>query len=152
MPELPASHRLRHGRFAESNRIYLLTTNTFRRTPVFENFTLGRLVVNQFRNAQDEGRANSLAWVVMPDHFHWLVELQQGSLADLMQKTKSRSTKAVNLFTGHNATLWQKGFHDRALRREEDLVKVARYVVANPLRAGLVKKFGDYPLWDAIWV
>ncbi len=48
--------------------------------------------------------------------------------------------------------LWQKGFHDRALRREEDLVTVARYVVANPLRAGLVEKLGDYPLWDAIWV
>ncbi|MNW20243.1 hypothetical protein D3C71_2205540 [compost metagenome] len=62
------------------------------------------------------------------------------------------STKAVNQFTGRKVTLWQKGFHDRALRREEDLLKVARYVVANPLRAGLVEKLGDYPLWDAIWV
>ncbi|MNN88845.1 hypothetical protein D3C81_2065800 [compost metagenome] len=69
-----------------------------------------------------------------------------------MQKTKSMSTKAVNQFTGRKVTLWQKGFHDRALRREEDLVRVARYVVANPLRAGLVEKLGDYPLWDAIWV
>jgi REP element-mobilizing transposase RayT len=152
MPDLPASHRLRCGRYAESNRIYLLTTNTFRRTPVFESFTLGRLVVNQFRIAQHQGIANSLAWVVMPDHFHWLVELQQGSLGDLMQKTKSLSTKAVNQFTGRKMTLWQKGFHDRALRREQDLVKVARYVVANPLRAGLVEKLGDYPLWDAKWV
>jgi len=152
MPDLPASHRLRCGRYAESNRIYLLTTNTFRRTPVFESFTLGRLVVNQFRIAQHQGIAKSLAWVVMPDHFHWLVELQQGSLGDLMQKTKSLSTKAVNQSTGRKVTLWQKGFHDRALRREEDLVKVARYVVANPLRAGLVEKLGDYPLWDAKWV
>ena len=152
MPDLPASHRLRCGRYAESNRIYLLTTNTFRRTPVFESFTLGRLVVNQFRIAQHQGIAKSLAWVVMPDHFHWLVELQQGSLGDLMQKTKSLSTKAVNQSTGRKMTLWQKGFHDRALRREEDLVKVARYVVANPLRAGLVEKLGDYPLWDAKWV
>ena len=152
MPDLPASHRLRCGRYAESNRIYLLTTNTFRRTPVFESFTLGRLVVNQFRTAQHQGIANSLAWVVMPDHIHWLVELQQGSLGDLMQKTKSLSTKAVNQSTGRKMTLWQKGFHDRALRREEDLVKVARYVVANPLRAGLVEKLGDFPLWDAKWV
>ncbi len=69
-----------------------------------------------------------------------------------MQKTKSLSTKAVNQATGRNVCLWQRGFHDRALRREEDLVKLARYVVANPLRAGLVEKLGDYPLWDAIWV
>ncbi|RON81055.1 REP-associated tyrosine transposase [Pseudomonas fluorescens] len=152
MPDLPASHRLRRGRFAESNRIYLLTTNTFQRVPVFNDFTLSRLVVKQLRNAHDQGIANSLAWVVMPDHFHWLVELQQGTLGDLMQRTKSLSTKAVNRATGRNVTLWQKGFHDRALRREEDLVKVARYVIANPLRAGLVQKIGDYPLWDAIWV
>jgi putative transposase len=152
MPDLPASNRLRIGRYAEQNRIYLLTTNTLDRAPVFKDFTLGRLVVSQFRAAQDQGCVNSLAWVVMPDHFHWLVELQQGSLADLMQKTKSMSTKTVNQFTGRKVTLWQKGFHDRALRREEDLVKVARYVVANPLRSGLVEKLGDYPLWDAIWV
>lgn len=152
MPDLPASNRLRIGRCTEQNRIYLLTTNTLDREPVFKDFTLGRLVVSQCRAAQDQGCANSLAWVVMPDHFHWLIELQKGSLGGLMQRTKSLSTKAVNLSAGRRVSLWQRGFHDRALRREEDLVKVARYVVANPLRAGLVERLGDYPLWDAIWV
>ena len=152
MPDLPAAHRLRLGRYAEPNRIYLLTANTFHREPVFNDFALGRLVVAQLRAAQDRGLANSLAWVVMPDHFHWLIELQRGSLSELMQKTKSMSTKAVKQCSGRATDLWQRGFHDRALRREEDLAKLARYVVANPLRAGLVEKLGDYPLWDAIWV
>ena len=152
MPDLPASNRLRIGRYTESNRIYLLTTITRDREPIFKDFTLGRVVVNQFRCAQDQGFANSLAWVVMHDHFHWLIELQKGSLSELMQKTKSMSTKAIKRSTGRSTSLWQRGFHDRALRREEDLVKLARYVVANPLRAGLVGKLGDYPLWDAVWV
>jgi len=152
MPDLPGAKRLRIGRYAEQNRIYLLTSNTHGREPVFRDFALGRLVVAQFRAAQDLGCANSLAWVVMPDHFHWLVELQKGSLSELMQKTKSLSTKAINLETGRNINLWQRGFHDRALRRDEGLVDMARYVVANPLRAGLVEKLGDYPLWDAIWI
>ncbi|MCZ6895303.1 MAG: transposase, partial [Gammaproteobacteria bacterium] len=26
------------------------------------------------------------------------------------------------------------------------------YLLTNPLRAGLVKRLGDYPLWDAVWV
>lgn len=152
MPDLPASHRLRIGRYAEPNRIYLLTTNTLDREPVFEDFVLGRLVVDQFRSAQDQGWANSLAWVVMPDHFHWLIELEHGSLGELMQKTKSLSKRAVNMSSGRKGSLWQPGYHDRALRWEEDLVKLARYVVANPLRAGLVKRLGDYPLGDAIWI
>ena len=152
MPDFPASHRLRLGRYAEANRIYLLTANTLDRVPVFKDFFLGRLVVDQFRHAQNQGWANSLAWVVMPDHFHWLIELQQGSLSELMQKTKSLSTRAVNMSTGRRGSLWQQGYHDRALRREADLVQLGRYVVTNPLRAGLVARYGDYPLWDAIWV
>ncbi len=42
--------------------------------------------------------------------------------------------------------------HGRSLRKDEDLVHLARYVVANPVRAGLVERLGDYPLWDAQWV
>ncbi|MEZ1315693.1 transposase [Pseudomonas fluorescens] len=152
MPELSASHRLRIGRYAEQNRIYLLTANTLRREPVFRDYCLGRLVVHQFRQAQDDGFADSLAWVVMPDHFHWLVQLNKGSLGQLMCQAKSLSARAVNSVTGRSGSLWQQGFHDHALRKEEDLVKLARYVVANPLRAGSVEKLGDYPLWDAIWV
>ena len=152
MPSLAASHRLRIGRCSEPNRIYLLSTNTLCREPIFKDLTLGRLVVAQFRAAQDQGFADSLAWVVMPDHVHWLIELHRGTLGGLMQRTKSLSTQAVRRSTDRKISLWQNGFHDRALRREEDLVNVARYVVANPLRARLVEKLGDYPLWDAIWV
>jgi REP element-mobilizing transposase RayT len=152
MPGLSASHRLRIGRYAEQNRIYLLTANTLKREPVFKDCTLGRLVVHQFMQAQKEGFADTLAWVVMPDHFHWLIQLQRGSLAQLMCQTKSLSTRAIKGAIGRTGSLWQQSFHDRALRKDEDLVKLARYVVANPLRAGLVEKLGDYPLWDAIWV
>ncbi|MEJ1380959.1 MAG: transposase, partial [Candidatus Sedimenticola sp. (ex Thyasira tokunagai)] len=48
--------------------------------------------------------------------------------------------------------VWQAGFHDHALRREEDIIGVARYVVANPMRAGLADRVGDYPHWDAAWL
>ncbi|MCX2900681.1 REP-associated tyrosine transposase [Pseudomonas mandelii] len=152
MPELSASHRLRIGRYAEHNRIYLLTANTLKREPVFRDYRLGRLVVHQFRQAQVQGFADSLAFVVMPDHFHWLIQLHKGSLSQLMCQAKSLSTRSINGTSGRAGSLWQQGFHDHALRREEELLRVARYVVANPLRAGLVEKLGDYPLWDAVWI
>ena len=47
---------------------------------------------------------------------------------------------------------WQSGFHDHALRTEEDVRNVARYVIANPQRAGLVEHVSDYPWWDARWL
>jgi hypothetical protein len=49
------------------------------------------------------------------------------------------------------ATVWERGFHDRALRHEDDLVDMARYLVLNPVRARVVRRIGDYPYWDAIW-
>jgi REP element-mobilizing transposase RayT len=88
----------------------------------------------------------------MPDHFHGLIELQNIPLPTLMARTKSRTTVTLNRLLRREGPIWQPGFHDRAIRKEEDLQAVARYIVANPLRAGLVEKVGDYPLWDAIWL
>jgi putative transposase len=48
--------------------------------------------------------------------------------------------------------LWQKGFHDHAVRGDEDMRALARYVVANPVRAGLVRSVREYPHWDARWL
>jgi REP element-mobilizing transposase RayT len=122
------------------------------REPLFGNFKNGRLVVDAFRTAEREGFATSLAWVVMPDHFHWLIELQNIQLSTLMARTKSRIAVTVNRSIRRQGPVWQHGYHDRAIRKEEDLQAVARYIVANPLRAGLVGRVGDYPLWDAIWL
>ena len=149
---MAASSRLRIGRYSELGHVYLLTTVIQGREPVFADWRLGRLVVAALRQAEEEGLAESLAWVVMPDHLHWLLALRAGSLTTLLRHTKSRSALAMNTRLGRSGRLWQKGFHDRAIRREEDLRAVARYVVSNPLRAGLVSRVGDYPLWDAMWV
>jgi REP element-mobilizing transposase RayT len=66
---------------------------------------------------------------------------------------KSQSGNSINQLLGRSSNpVWQRGFHDHALRRDEDIVRVARYIVANPLRAGLVSRIGDYPLWDSVWV
>jgi REP element-mobilizing transposase RayT len=109
-------------------------------------------VVDALKKAQEEELVLSLAWVVMPDHLHWLFELKNNTLTCIMARTKSRITLALNRSLERDGSLWQHGFHDRAIRRDEDLPAVARHIVANPLRAGLVEKIGDYPLWDAVWL
>ncbi len=146
------ARHLRLGRFSETGRIYSVTSITDQRRIIFDDYRIGRLVVREFRRAQEQGLASTLAWVVMPDHFHWLLELHEGSLAQLLKQVKARSAIEINKALNGEGRIWQKGFHDRAVRQEDDLQKLARYIVANPLRAGLVKRVGDYPLWDAIWI
>ena len=132
--------------------MYLVTAVVYQRRPVFADLSLGRLLVAELKRANDADLATSLAWVIMPDHLHWMFELRDATLPHVMQQVKSRSTLAINQACGTKGAFWQNGYHDRAARAEEDLVKIACYIIANPLRAGLVERIGDYPLWDAVWL
>ena len=150
MPEehaKPHGKDLRKGRVSLPGQVYHVTAITFERQPVFSDLRSARVLISALREAQARSEAATLAFVVMPDHMHWLLQL--GEDASL-----SAVVGAVKAVTAHGLgkRIWQSGFHDHALRQEEDLAKLARYIVANPLRAGLVQRVGDYSHWDAVWL
>lgn len=154
----PHSNDLRKGRFSQPAGIYLLTWATKNRTPWFSDWRLGRLVVASLRLSHEKAEAETLAFVIMPNHVHWLIGLGNRTLADLLRNVKSHAgfhVKRRLLAQGRiqkDDAIWQDGYHDHALRTEESLHDVARYVVMNPVRAGLVKSVREYPLWDAKWL
>ncbi len=146
-PARPHGKDLRRGRVSLPGQIYHITTVTLGRAHVFSELRNARLLINSLHQTQIRDEASTLAFVVMPDHLHWLMQLGEG-------QSLPRVVSAVKAVTSHKLGkgIWQKGFHDHALRSDEDLVDVARYIVANPLRAGLVEHLGDYPHWDAVWL
>jgi REP element-mobilizing transposase RayT len=94
-----------------------------------------------------------LAWVLMSDHVHWLIQLGElDKLETVVNRLKSASAREANSKSGRTGGLWQRAFYDHALRMEEDAVSTARYIIGNPIRAGLVSRVGDYPFWNAIWL
>ncbi|MET0754732.1 MAG: transposase, partial [Pseudoxanthomonas sp.] len=98
-------------------------------------------------------KATLLAWVLMPDHWHGLIELGEGeSLSELMRRFKANVSRRLRSQSQGRGPVWAKSFHDRALRRDEDEVAVARYIVLNPVRAGLARRAGDHPFWNAVWL
>ena len=88
----------------------------------------------------------------MPDHWHGLIELEDAELGHVVRRFKSFATKAVNARGRRAYPVWQKGFHDAGLRQVEDARAAARYLVANPVRAGLAVTVNDYPYWNAVWL
>ena len=147
----PHSRDLRKGRHSETGGIYLITSTTHQRHPHFTEFHTAREVVHAMRH--ETHHVETLAFVVMPDHLHWLLRLrEQVPLERVVRNVKAFSARRINETTRRCGPIWQSGFHDHALRRERDLVALARYVVANPLRAGLVTRLADYPHWDAAWI
>jgi REP element-mobilizing transposase RayT len=144
---------LRKGRTSLTAHAYCITTVTHRRALWFSELATGRIVVAELRRLHDARWVESLAFVLMPDHLHWLFVL--GAVCDLgvlVRTLKGRTARAVNCALQRTGPLWQRAYYDHALRSDEDLRAVARYIVANPLRARLVNRLGDYPLWDACWL
>ena len=152
MQEFKHARSLRIGRCSRPGNVYLVTTVVKDRLPIFGDVQIARSVVREMEHLQSSDVVHSMAWVVMPDHVHWLFELKSGSLPALMQALKGRGAFEVNRAKEAKHLTWQKGYHDHGVRAEEDLVEIARYVVNNPIRAGLVKRREDYPLWGCEWV
>ena len=172
---------LRKGRHSLHHQVYCITTVTRDRHPLFTDLNTARLLVHELRRLHESKNITSLAWVIMPDHLHWLIQLNgsdnyAGRMNSALQKTadpavgsnsfdqpnwplsrvvktlKARSALTINRQLGHSGSLWQRAYYDRAARKDEDIRQIARYIIANPLRAGLAQNIGDYPHWDCIWM
>lgn len=149
----PGQKALRKGRYSEPNRPYILTAVTHARKNLFNDLWSARVVINAMRFLHEQKRVDSMALVVMPDHIHWLVIPKDGNtLSSIMHALKSWTANRLTHQHGIKSPVWQSGFHDRALRKGEDIQHVARYIVANPLRGKLVENIGDYPHWYAAWL
>jgi len=150
----PGQRSLRKGRHSEAGRLYHVTAATDDRKPLFLDHDLGRAMVNVWRRLDGEGASRTLAFVIMPDHVHWLFALGEAiDLSKLIDRFKAASARQVNRLRGTaGSPVWQRGYYDHALRRDEDVRAVARYIIANPVRAGLVASVRNYPLWDAAWL
>jgi len=144
---------LRTNRVSLPGHVYLITTTTHLRQRLFADFITARIAVRALNHPQTLGSSAVSAWVLMPDHFHVLLQLGDvDDLSRLVNRLKSRIGREVNRHLHRAGPVWQCGFHEHLLRKEEDLRNVARYVVMNPLRAGLVRRVSEYPHWDAAWL
>ncbi|MEL1266025.1 REP-associated tyrosine transposase [Pseudoxanthomonas putridarboris] len=150
----PGHRALRKGRGSESGRIYLVTTTTHRRIPYFAKWELAsRMSAVMDRDDTWLPHAQLLCWILMPDHWHGLVQLSDAtSLSKVIGLAKGRSARAVGRVARPSGQIWAAGFHDRAMRCDDDVLTAARYIVTNPVRAGLVTSIRYYPYWNSIWL
>ncbi len=88
---------LRKGRVSIPGQIYLITTVTNNRKPIFNNFNNARFVVNSLRHVEQARQIQSLCFVIMPDYLHWLFSLGDTShLTQVVADVKRRSAYRIN--------------------------------------------------------
>ncbi len=143
---------LRKGRWSCSQQIYFITAVTQQRFKAFANPCIARHMSRLVYTGQLLESACCLCWIVMPDHIHLLIELKNMSLPREMNRFKSKSAIALNQLMNRSGRFWAKSFYDHAVRSDESVRDIARYMIYNPVRAGLVSRPGDYPYWHAVWL
>jgi putative transposase len=145
------SHQLRRGRESIKNQAYFVTTATDGRAPLFLDPRAAGAVLDALKWLDKAGRLVLCAAVLMPDHLHVVFELKTGALPQVMHSLKSYTAKQVNTLLGRRSALWQGQYHDHAVRKSENLNDVILYMLHNPVRAGIVGDFHDYPYWWCRW-
>jgi putative transposase len=138
------SLRLRGFDYRQS-RAYHLTWGTYRRKQLLAAPPLARGVMDLVKEEAVRTRMTLFAYCLMPDHVHLLICPETGAdLVSFVQGFKGKTTR-VYWSTGGTGRLWQRGFYDHILREDEDIKRVAGYILANPVRAGLAEDITQYP-------
>ena len=94
----------------------------------------------------DGERYRLLAWVIMPNHVHAVIETLPGFPLDrVIHSWKSFTAKRANRLLGRSGAFWMGDYFDRYVRDEAHLWDVMRYLEENPVKAGLVRAARDWP-------
>jgi len=98
----------------------------------------------------DGERYRLLAWCVMPNHVHVLIETRSGfRIGDVVGGWKSWTAKEINRILEREGKVWMADYHDRYIRDEKHLQTAIDYIENNPVSAGLVKRAEDWTVSSA---
>ena len=98
----------------------------------------------------DGDRCALVAWCVMPNHVHVIVEpMGDHLLGDIIKSWKAFSAARINRVSGRSGPLWAPEYFDRFMRSEEHLTTTIAYVENNPVAARLCRRPEQWPFSSA---
>jgi REP element-mobilizing transposase RayT len=98
----------------------------------------------------DGQRYELIAWCVMPNHVHVLIETWVGYPLDkVLFSWKSFTAQEANKLLQRSGTFWGREYYDRFMRDERHFAQTVVYIEQNPVKAGLVKTAEDWPFSSA---
>lgn len=104
----------------------------------------------------DHGKRYDLVvGVVMPDHVHLILHPLQKSegtwfdLSEILKGLKGASARRINQILGTQGSVWQDESFDQVIRNDREFEEILRYILENPLKAGLAAKPEEYEFF--VW-
>jgi putative transposase len=140
-------HRLPDFDYGDPDHVYFVTACAHHASP-FTNDRLAREIVNSLEWLRANRSVTLYAYCLMPDHLHLMLRVgdRRYPLSEVMRAFKSFTTRQ-SWKLGYHGALWQARFHDHIVRKSEDGLKIAAYILDNPVRKGLVSDPDAY-IWS----
>jgi putative transposase len=137
--------RLDSEAYADVNAICSVTVCTLAHVPAFRDSVLAAACVDMLVAHAKKADVRLHAFCLMPDHLHLLISpSEQMSIIDFVRDIKNLSTR-ISWQHGFSGKIWQHGFYDHFLRRDEHVELAAQYILGNPVKAGIVREWMEYP-------
>ena len=129
---------------------YSLTFCTDRRQKLFTTKDVVDLVLEQIARAATEYQFEITTYCFMPDHLHLLVEGKSAGSDAKQFIARAKQYSGFYYKQARGSKLWQRYGFEHVLRDDELTLVVAKYILENPIRAGLVKRVEDYPFLGSL--
>ena len=120
------------------------------RFPAFQQEATINAIRDCLRRSLLRHNAKNWVYVFMPNHFHCILEGAMDS-SDLLTAIYSFKTSSGMWLRYHRPKVkWQKDFYDHIHRADADLTEHISYIIANPVRDGLVADWLEYPFTGSL--
>ena len=128
--------------------VYHITSRGNARADIFADDRDRELFLKVLGQVVRRGNWLCHAYCLMDNHYHLLVETPEGNLSAGMRQLNGVYTQAFNRAHGRDGHVFKGRFKAVLVEKEGHLLELCRYVVLNPVRAGMVKRPDDSP-WSS---
>ncbi len=124
---------------------YFITCCTCDRAHAFDSPQIVESIASLLGESARRHDFSVFVYCFMPDHLHTLLLAETDSACLLECVRYFKQLSAYEYRKCRDRRLWQMGYFERVLRDDEESLTVARYILENPVRAGLAQTVGEYP-------
>lgn len=139
MPSYPRTHQLKNS------LLYHVFSRSANRITIFNQEEDYRHFLGLLKNYQIKFKLKIYHWVIMPNHYHLLLEINEPvEISKFLAGLSRAYTHYHHKNYSTSGFLWQGRFKLQPIQKERYLTACARYIECNPVRADIVAKAEDY--------
>jgi len=159
-PKIPKKIRLDPNFYCKPGWLYSITIVTNFKKQYFLKNELNMEIIECLKDQRKKSGYKVFIYCLMPEHLHFLCSVgvysrnyahkglhypnKTPSIISFVNQFKGKSTTIAWKY-GIKGSLWQRRWYDHILRKDEDVTKVGKYILNNPVRRGLVEDWHEYP-------